>query len=42
MADFSAFPAMAGELLDVLEPTLHDAGRRAILWLLRAGLAVAI
>jgi alpha-maltose-1-phosphate synthase len=33
--------ATAGELLEVLEPTRRGAGQRAVLWLLRVGLAKA-
>jgi len=34
--------ATARELLEVLEPAQRGAGRRAVLWLLRVGLAVAV
>jgi alpha-maltose-1-phosphate synthase len=34
--------ATAQELLDVLEPAQRRAGKRALLWLLRVGLAVAV
>lgn len=34
--------ATAQNLLEVLKPPQHDAGRRALLWLLRVGLAVAM
>jgi glycosyltransferase involved in cell wall biosynthesis len=34
--------ATARELLEVLEPVQRSAGRRAVLWLLRVGLAVAV
>jgi hypothetical protein len=34
--------ATVRELLEVLEPTRRGAGQRAVLWLLRVGLAVTL
>jgi hypothetical protein len=34
--------AVAGDLLQILEPSSRNAGRRVLLWLIRAGLVVVV